>query len=104
MKFRALGLAPLVPVLALLAVPIAGDAQQLGRVYRIGWISGLSPSSAPHLSAAVIQSLRDLGWVEGQNLVIDYRYAEGRFDRLPALLAELLRAKPALIFALGDQP
>ena len=88
----------------LLAAPLAGGTQQAGKLYRIGWISGLSPSSAPHLSAALIEALRDLGWVEGQNLVIDYRYAEGRFDRLPALMADLLRAKPDVILALGDQP
>jgi putative tryptophan/tyrosine transport system substrate-binding protein len=88
----------------LLAVPLAGRAQQAGKVYRIGWISGLSSSSAPHLSVAMIQALRDLGWVEGRNLIIDYGYAEGRFDRLPALVAGLLRAKPDVILALGDQP
>jgi putative ABC transport system substrate-binding protein len=88
----------------LLAVPLAGRAQQAGKVYRIGWISGLSSRSAPHLSVAMIQALRDLGWVEGRNLIIDYGYAEGRFDRLPALVAGLLRAKPDVILALGDQP
>jgi putative ABC transport system substrate-binding protein len=91
-------------VFLLLAAPLAGGAQQAGKVYRMGWISGLSPSSAPHLSAAMIQALRDLGWVEGRNLIIDYGYAEGRFDRLPALVAGLLRAKPDVILAQGDQP
>jgi putative ABC transport system substrate-binding protein len=88
----------------LLVAPLAGGAQQAGKVYRMGWISGLAPGSAPHLSAAMIQALRDLGWVEGQNLVIDYGYAEGRFDRLPALVVGLLRAKPDVILAQGDQP
>jgi hypothetical protein len=49
------------------------------------------------------RALRELGWVEGQNLIIDYAYAEGRFDRLSALMAELLRAKPDVILAQGDE-
>jgi putative ABC transport system substrate-binding protein len=103
MMIKRAVIAPLL-ALSLLIAPLAGGAQPVGKLYRIGWISGLSPSSAPHLSAALIQALRDLGWVEGQNLIIDYGYAEGRFDRLPALMAGLLRAKPDVILALGDQP
>ena len=87
-----------------LAAPLAGRAQDPRKTYRMGWISGLSPSSVPHLSAALIRALRELGWVEGQNLIIDYAYAEGRFDRLSALMAELLRARPDVILAQGDQP
>ncbi len=89
---------------SLLVAPLAVGGQHAGKVYRMGWLTGLSASSAPHLAAAFIQALQQLGWVEGQNLVIDYRYAEGRFDRLPSLVDEMLRAKPDVIFALGDQP
>ena len=57
--------------LDLFTAPLAGEAQQAAKAYRIGWLSGRTPSSAPHLSAALIHALRDLGWVEAQNLVID---------------------------------
>src|SRR5262245_25361249 len=89
----------LVAVLAvsLLAAPLAADAQQAGNVPRIGFLSLTSPSDRPHHVDAFRQKLRELGWVEGQNLVIDYRYAEGRVDRLPDLAAELVRLKVDLI-------
>jgi hypothetical protein len=58
---------------------------------RIGFLEVTSPSDRPPLLDAFRQRLRELGWVEGQNIVIDYRYAEGRVDRLPDLAAELVR-------------
>ena len=91
----------LVAVLAvsLLAAPLAADAQQAGKVPRIGVLGLTSPSDRPPLLDAFRQRLRELGWVEGQNIVIDYRYAEGRVDRLPDLAAELVRLKVDLIIA-----
>jgi len=91
----------LVAVLAvsLLAAPLAVDAQQAGKVPRIGFLGMTSPSDRPPLLDAFRQRLRELGWVEGQNIVIDYRYAEGRVDRLPDLAAELVRLKVDLIVA-----
>jgi len=83
----------------LLAAPLAVEAQQPGRVPRIGFLSVTSPSDRPPLLDAFRQGLRELGWVEGQNIVIDYRYAEGRVDRLPDLAAELVRLKVDLIVA-----
>ncbi len=83
----------------LLAVPLAADAQQAGKVPRIGFLRATSPSDRPPLLDAFRQGLRELGWVEGQNIVIDYRYAEGRFDRLPGLAAELVRLKVDIIVA-----
>jgi putative tryptophan/tyrosine transport system substrate-binding protein len=68
-------------------------------VPRIGFLSLTSPSDRPPLLDAFRQRLRELGWVEGQNIVIDYRYAEGRVDRLPDLAAELVRLKVDLIVA-----
>jgi len=62
-----------------------------------------SPSDRPPLLDAFRQGLRELGWVEGQNIVIDYRYAEGRVDRLPDLAAELVRLKVDLIVSGGTQ-
>ena len=60
-----------------------------------------SPSDRPSLLDALRQSLRELGWVEGHNIVIDYRYAEGRVGRLPDLAAELVRLKVDLIVSAG---
>ena len=77
--------------------------QQTGKVPRIGFLSLTSPSDRPPLLDAFRQGLRELGWVEGQNIVIDYRYAEDRVDRLPDLAAELVRLKVDLIVSLGTQ-
>src|SRR5262245_4490142 len=71
--------------------------QQAGKVPRIGFLSLTSRSDRPPLLDAFRQGLRELGWVEGQNIVIDYRYAEGRVERLPDLAAELVRLKVDLI-------
>src|SRR5262245_43683779 len=85
--------------LALLAAPPFGDAQPAGKVYRIGYLSaGAGTPNSPY-TVAFRQGLRDLGWVEGQNIVIDYRSAEGRFDQLPALAAELARLEVDVIVA-----
>jgi putative ABC transport system substrate-binding protein len=89
--------------LTLLAVALAVDAQQAGKVPRIGFLSVTSPSDRPPQLDAFQQTLRELGWIEGQNIVIDYRYAEGRLDRLPDLAAELVRLKVDLIVSAGTQ-
>jgi putative ABC transport system substrate-binding protein len=86
--------------LTLFAVPLAADAQQAGKVPRIGYLGATSPSDRPPLLDAFRQRLRELGWLEGQNVVIDYRYAEDRVDRLPDLAAELV---VDLIVSLGTQ-
>src|SRR5438093_4764184 len=85
--------------LSLLAAPLAADAQQAGKVPRIGFLRVTSHSRTPTHLESFRQRLRELGWVEGQNIVIDYRYAEGRVDRLPDLAAELVRLKVDLIVA-----
>src|SRR5262245_12718238 len=100
---RRIGLAVVFTVSLFASIVVEAQQQPAGKSYRMGWLSGRSPNSAPHLSAALIHTLRDLGWAETQNLVIDYRYAEGRSERLPALVADLLRGKPDVIFAEGDQ-
>jgi putative ABC transport system substrate-binding protein len=84
---------------ALLAAPLAAEAQQAGKVSRMGFL-GLF--AGPNFDA-FRQALRELGWVEGQNLVIDYRSAEGRLDRFPDLAAELVRLKVDIIVAEGTQ-
>ena len=77
--------------------------QQAGNVPRIGHLGVTSASDRPPLLDAFRQGLRELGWVEGQNIIIDYRYAEGRLDRLPDLAAELVRLKVDIIVSVGTQ-
>jgi putative ABC transport system substrate-binding protein len=94
-------------VLALLAAPLAAEAQQPAtRVYRVGFLavtSALSTLAGPEPShsgfRAFVQDLRKFGYVEGKNLVIERRSAEGRYDRLPDLAAELVRLKMDVIVA-----
>jgi len=83
----------------LLAAPLAAEAQPAGKVYQIGYLSASSGTSNPRNLEAFRQGLRELGWVEGQNIVIEYRWAEGRFDRLPDLAADLVRLKVDVIAA-----
>ena len=91
MRLHTVGLVATL-VLALLVAPFAADAQRLTTVYRIGWLGGGSPPTGPNPSLeAFRQGLRDLGYVEGQNLVIESRSAEGHAERLPALAAELVQ-------------
>ncbi len=85
--------------LGLLAAPLAAHAQEEARVPRIGY---LSPRSGPsYLDEAFRQGLRDLGYVEGKTIIIDYRYAGWAWDRLPALAAELVRGKVDILVATG---
>jgi putative ABC transport system substrate-binding protein len=87
-----------------IACPVGVRAQQqAGKMPRIGYLGVTSPSDRPSLLDAFRQRLRELGWVESQNIVIDYRYAEGRVDRLSDLAAELVRLKVGVIVSLGTQ-
>src|SRR5512138_209343 len=72
--------------------PLAAAAQQAAKVPRIGYLHP-NLAASPHLTEAFRQGLRDFGYVEGRNVVIEYRDAEGRFERLPALAAELMAIK-----------
>ena len=74
----------------LLAAPFAAEAQQAAKIARIGYLSAGGLAANPHLPEAFRQGLRDLGYVEGRNVVIEYRSAEGKFERIPALAAELV--------------
>jgi putative ABC transport system substrate-binding protein len=86
--------------LGLLAGPLAAEGQQTAKVPRIGFLSlNLAPN--PHLKEAFRQGLRDLGYVEGHNVVIEYRDAEGKLERLPALAAELIALQVDVILAGG---
>jgi putative tryptophan/tyrosine transport system substrate-binding protein len=86
-----------------IACPMVVRAQQQAKVPRIGYLGVTSSSDRPRLLDAFRQRLRELGWVEGQNIVIDYRFAEGRLDRLPHLAADMVRLKVDVIVSLGTQ-
>jgi len=79
----------------LFAPSFQAEAQQAKKIPRIGFLSPFSSSDTPH--EAFREGLRDLGWVEGKNIAIEYRYANGTDDRLPGLVADLLRQKPDVI-------
>jgi putative ABC transport system substrate-binding protein len=90
---------------ALLAAPLAANAQQTAKVFRIGILGNISlaePEGA-RLWGAFIQGLRDLGYVEGQNITIELRSSEGKYERLPDLAAELVRLKVDVIVVPADQ-
>ncbi len=86
---------------AFLGAPRAADAQQAKNVARIGVLRSGSPSSAAASDDAFRQGLRELGYIEGQNLVMEYRFAEGKRDRLPDLAAELVRLKVDILVVAG---
>jgi len=94
MRLRTIGLISSL-VLGLLVVPLTIEAQQAGKVYKIGILRSGSSSSKLYASQHKIlrQSLHELGYTEGKNLLIVYRYAESKFKRVPDLAAELLRLK-----------
>jgi putative ABC transport system substrate-binding protein len=87
---RLIGVA-IVLAVSLIVAPLPTQGEQAGRVSRIAYLGTRTPSDFG--LTAFRQGLRELGWVEGQNLVIEYRFADGRLDRLPALAAELARLK-----------
>jgi putative ABC transport system substrate-binding protein len=95
---RLIGLAVVLAVSLALA-PLVAEAQQATQIARIGYLGG-SPLN-PQLHEAFLQGLRDLGYVEGRNFVIEYRSHEGKVERFPALAAELVALKVDVIVATG---
>ena len=98
---------PTIGLLAMLAfgmllVPLAADAQPAGKVYQIGYLSGTSPSAAAQNLELFRQGLREFGHVEGHNIAIEFRFAEGRLERLPDLAADLVGREVDVIIATGD--
>ena len=83
------------------ALCLPTEAQQPTKVPRIGYLTGATPDGQTARIEAFRPGLRDLGYVEGKNIVIEYRYAEEKFDRLPALAAELVRLKVDVIVTGG---
>jgi putative ABC transport system substrate-binding protein len=88
-------------ILSTLAVPLVAAAQPVGPVHRIGWLSAGSPLASRANIQALQQGLRDLGYVEGHTIALEYRFAEGRPELLPRLAAELVRRPVDVLVAVG---
>jgi hypothetical protein len=80
------------------------QAQQQGKIFRIGFLDNSTASGIAVLSEAFRQELSKLGWIEGKNITIEYRFAEHKNDRLPELAAELVRLRVDLIVVSGRAP
>ncbi|HEX7214249.1 MAG TPA: ABC transporter substrate-binding protein, partial [Methylomirabilota bacterium] len=87
--------------LGILLGPLAAPAQQTDTVYRIGFLGNSTAALEANLVGPFREGLRELGYVEGRNVVIEYRWAEGKYDRFPALIGELLAQKVAVIVTAG---
>ena len=88
---------PILVAVILLTVAVVTEAQQPKKVPRIGYLSNADPASDSARAEGIRLALRELGYIEGQNIAIEYRYAEGKPDRLPELAAELVRLKVDII-------
>src|SRR5262245_37969467 len=97
--FRRIAICSLLTVFLFTISP--ASAQQPKKVSRIGYLSAFKPAIESSRSEAIRLALRELGYIEGQNIAIEYRYAEGKNDRLPELAAELVRLKVDIILTSG---
>jgi putative ABC transport system substrate-binding protein len=85
----------------LLALSFPAEAQQPKKVPRIGYLSPFDPATESTRAEAIRLALRELGYIEGQNIASEYRYAAGKLDRYPELAAELVRLKVDIILVTG---
>ena len=99
---RLIGLAVILGLSLTLAL-FPAQAQEAGEIRRIGFLSHLSSPPTALRYQAFQKGLRDLGWVEGKNITIEYRFAEGKRERLPDLAAELLRHKVEIVVVEGGE-
>jgi|SRR5713226_1211407 len=99
---RKAGVPSILFVVVLLAVAVIAEAQQPKKVPRIGFLGGTSASIEKSRIEAFRQGLRELGYVEGKNIIIEWRWAEGKFDRLPEFAAELVRLNVEVIVTGGS--
>ncbi len=88
-------------VVVLLALGVIAEAQQPTKIPRIGYLSQFDPATESTRAEAIRLALRELGYIEGQNIATEYRYGEGKLDRYPELAAELARLKVDIIVAAG---
>ena len=95
------GLSSILIAVVLLAVGVIAEAQQPKKVPRIGYLSPRDPATDSARAEAIRLALRERGYIEGQNIAIEYRYAEGKQDRFPELAAELVRLKVDIIVVAG---
>lgn len=84
-------------ILVLLCLPIAADAQRSGKAFRVGHLSGSGEAANKSLIGAFREAMRARGYIEGQNFLLDERYADGKFDRLPTLARELIERNPDVL-------
>ena len=84
--------------------PLAAHAQPATKVYRIGYVRPTTASATASWDEAFTQRLRELGYTEGQNLIIEARFADGQAERLPALVAELVRLQVDCLAVGGADP
>src|SRR5262244_3583222 len=97
------GLSSILVGAVMLAVAVIGEAQQPKKVPRIGYLAASDQTTESTRSEPFRLALRELGYIEGQNIAIEYRYAEGKNDRLPGLATELVRLKvDIIVVASGD--
>src|SRR5262249_37561252 len=89
-------------VLPLVAFGHVAEAQQPAKVYRIGYLQAPPPAAVTSRTAAFRQGLRDLGYIEGKNIVVEWRFAEGKLDRVAELVAEFVRLKVNVIVTGGS--
>src|SRR5207249_118825 len=100
---RLIGLAVILTISLTLA-PLTAEAQTAGKVWRIGYLTATTPDLSADWVAALQQGLRDLGYVEGKDTVIEQRHAAGRLEKLPELAAELARRKVDVFVVHGSVP
>jgi len=102
--FKKTALASILFAGAVLAVAIIAEAQQPKKVSRLGYLSPVDAATDSPRAEGIRLALRELGYIEGQNIAIEYRYAEGKVDRAPELAAELVRLKVDAIVVAGGTP
>jgi putative ABC transport system substrate-binding protein len=89
-------------IAAVLATPLPTESQHMGKVYRIGFVAPAPTGSPATAVQPFLVALRELGWVEGQNIVVEYRWTEGHSDRLAPIMSELIALKVDLIYTPGS--
>src|SRR5215510_342516 len=102
---KQVGVAAILVAVVLLVAGAIAEAQQPEKIWRLGYLSGTDPATDVPRTEAIRQRLREHGYIEQRSIVIEYRHAEGKLDRLPELAAELVRLKvDIIVVAGGDLP